>query len=49
MNKKKILTQSLYLALSNKYIEVTIRFLETKVLNVKNEVLFYMIKKSNKT
>ena len=37
------------MALSNKYLEVIIKSLESKIFNEKVEVLFYKIKKSNKT
>ena len=37
------------MALSNKYLEFIIKCLESKIFNEKVEVLFYKIKKSNKT
>ena len=45
----KILTYSLDLAPSNEYLEVIIESLEPMIFNQKVEVLFYEIKKSNKT
>ena len=48
MKQIKIFTFSLYLALSNKYLEVIIKCLEPKIFNEKVEILFYKIKKSNK-
>ena len=49
MTQINVLINSLDLALSNKYLQVTIQCLEPKILNEKVEVLFYKIKKSNKT
>ena len=40
MNQKKIHAYSLYVALSNKYLEVIIKYLELKLYNEKDEVLF---------
>ena len=45
----RILNYGLESALSNNYLEVTILCLEPKVFNVLVEVLFYMLKKTNKT
>ena len=49
MKQIRIFAYSLDLVLSNKYIQVTIQCLEPKVFNVKVEVLFYKIKKFEKT
>ena len=45
MKHIRILTYSLDLVQSNEYLQVTIQCLESKVFNVKVEVLFYKIKK----
>ena len=45
MKQIRILTYSLDLAVSNKYLKVTKQCLEPKVNNVKVELLFYKIKK----
>ena len=49
MRQIKIFTYSLDLALSNKYLEITIECLVLKILNKQVKVLLYKIKKSNKT
>ena len=41
----KLLSYSLYLALSNEYLEVIIEYLEPMIFNEKVEVIFYKIKK----
>ena len=49
MKQKRLFSYCLNCALSNKYLEVIIQCLELKIFNEKVEVLFYEIKKSNKT
>ena len=49
MKLKKILTHSLEFALSNIYLKIIIKCLEQKIFKEKAEVLFYKIKKSNRT
>ena len=44
MKQKKLLTHSLELVLSNKYLKVIIECLEPKIFNEKVEILFYKIK-----
>ena len=45
MKRKKIVTYSMDLTMSNKYFEVTILCLEPKIFIEKTEVLFYKINK----
>ena len=45
MRQIKIFTYILDFALSNKYLELIIQYLELEVFNEKVEVLFYKIKK----
>ena len=49
MKQIKILTYRMDLALSNKYLKVIIQCIEPIIFNDKVQVLFYKIKKSNKT
>ena len=48
MRKIKIFTYNSASALSNKYLEVIIQYLELKLFNEKVEFLFYKNKKTNK-
>ena len=43
MKQKKVITYSLDLALSNKYLDVIIPWLEPKIFNENVEVLFVFI------
>ena len=48
MNEIKMLIYSLDFALSNKYLELIIQFLDPQIFNQKVGILFYKIKRLNK-